>query len=293
MSPMTAPKTTPPAWNAKHPTHFVDQPGKLVLQAHEYFDSLGLAESAAEDFNPTMADSDGLVSYIVGTSNPPAPIQALYDEVKPIMEGLTNVVVSAVLKKANGDPKIQHDPATWRLPMQAMVKAFCGGFSEASQHYDQQIYGVEIANKFINILLDAVVNQGAALSGFTKFLQSQGQTIRTEISVGQKSYLYASVSICHEIFEAADGRFIYVPKFKSYFTHFVQDTFKVTSACVSVDSFKFLFDLDIMTGAFMVETWKADSEFRKLVKDFIQKFQKANIKDSENYFDGIFDSNPA
>jgi hypothetical protein len=283
------PKTPSP--NATHPRHMHDDPLTLVATAHDYFDSLGLAESG--ELNPNMQDGDGLVSFICGTTNPPEPVLKLYDEVKPVVEGLTNVVVSAVLKQAGMDDKKKHDPLIWRGPMEAMMKGFCSTYSEAKQGYDQQVYGVEIATKFINIILDAVVAQGAALKDFTKFLQQQGDTMRTEISIGQKSYNYACVSIVHEIFGTPTGRYVYVPKFKSYFTRFTQDTFKVTSACASVDSFRFKFDLSIVTGGFMVETFQSNPDFRKKVQDFIDKFQKTNIADSENYFDRIFDSESA
>lgn len=272
------------------PDYLQDDPTNGIKIAHAYFDQIGLAKTTGE-YDPNIQDSDGLVSYIVATSNPvPEEMKSLYQEISPIMEGLSNVVVSAILKQAGTDPVKQHDPGTWRGPMQAMTKAFCGGFSETTKHYDQRIRGVDVATKFINILIDAVVSEGAALADFKKFLESQGETMRTEVSQGQNSYLYANIAITHEIFQASDGTWIYVPKFKSYFTQFNQETFKLTSACASYDSFKFYFDLDVMTGAFMVSSWKNSAEFRKQVNEFIEKFRKTNIADSSNYFDGIFDS---
>jgi hypothetical protein len=260
-----------------------------IAQAHSYFETLGLV--AADPVNPTIQDSDGLVSYIVASTNkPPASLDKLYREISPIMEGLTNVVVSAVIIKSGSDDKKKNDPVTWSEPMKAMTKAFCGGYSNSTQKLDQWVVGVEIATQFINLLMDAVVGQGAALADFAKFLQSQGEAIRLETSGSTQSYSYAAVSIVHELFEAADGRWLYVPKFKSYFTKFTKETLKISSGCVSFDKFHLTFDLEIQTGAFMVDTWQSDPEFQKTVKNFIQKFQKANIKDSENYFDGIFDS---
>lgn len=261
----------------------------LIPEAHSYFDSLGLAELGGLD--PNMQDSDGLVSYIVASSNPPPQeIKDLYDQIAPVMEGLTNVVTSAVIKQAGTDDTKKHDPATWKAPMQAMTKAFCAGFSVEEKQYNKTVRGVEVATSFINILIEAAVSQGAALASFAKFLESQGETMRLQASDEGDHYLYACVSIVHEIFQAADGRWIYVPKFKSYFTKFSRETFKLTAGCVSYTEYKFKFDLQVMTGAFMVESWKNFPSFRTAVRDFIDKFQKANIKDSENYFDGIFNS---
>jgi Virulence factor Evf len=261
----------------------------LIEEGHSYFDSLGLAMS--EKLDPTIQDSDGLVSYIVASSNPPPKeIEELYKQIAPIMEGLTNVVISAVIKQAGTDDKKKHDPLIWKASMNAMCKAFCGGFSTESQKYNKTVKGLEIATSVINILMTAAVSQGAALGSFVKFLQSQGETMRLQVSGEGDRYQYASVSIVHEIFQASDGRWIYVPKFKSYFTQFSRETFKVTAGCGSYESFEFNFDLQVMTGAFMVENWKNFPSFRNEVQSFINKFQKANIKDSENYFDGIFNS---
>lgn len=276
--------------------YLYDDPSPRIQAAFDHFDTVlpQRSDERTATLNPNIQDSDGLVSYIVASSNPPPQeIKKLYDELRPIMEGLTNVVVSAVIKSAGTDPKKRHDPATWRAPMAAMVKAFCSGFSETTRSYDQRVRGVEVSSKFISILIEAVASQGAALADFTQFLTSQGQTIKAEVSTGQNSYLYACVSIVHEIFEASDGRWIYVPKFKSYFTRFSQETLKLTSSCASFSDFQFKFDLDIMTGAFMVGSWENFPAFRDKVRAFISRFQQANIEDSTNFFDGIFNSNPA
>lgn len=278
--------------NKLSPEYLYDDHTPRVNAAVEHFNQvLTQGPGERESLNPTIEDSDGLVSYIVASSNKPPPeISELYDEISPIMEGLNNVVVSAVIKSSGLDVKKRHDPATWRAPMEAMTKAFCSGFSETSRSISQSVTGVEVATKVINILIEAVTNQGAALADFTRFLKSQGESIGMQVSKGQNSYLYAAVSIVHEIFQASDGRWIYVPKFKSYFTKFNQETLKLTSSCASASHFRFDFNLQIMTGAFMVASWENFPNFRDEVRTFIERFQQANIKDSTNYFDGIFSS---
>jgi hypothetical protein len=273
--------------------YLIDDPKPSIEKAHEYFSGLKGPEFKAGPFDPNIQDQDGLVSYLVASTNPPpTEIQKLYDEIAPVMEGLTNVVVSAILKIAGDDESKKHDPSVWRDPFQAMAKAFCGGFSQESKSYQQQVRGVEVASKMINIITDAVVNTGSAVfKGFVDFLTSQGEVIKAEISGTNNDYLYAAVTIVHEIFEASDGRFIYVPKFKSYFTKFNQETLKISTSCGSYNQYKFNFDLQIMTGAFMVNTWQSDKDFQTQVKDFIKKFQEANIQDSTNYFEGVFNSN--
>ena len=279
------------------PDSQIDDPEERIDAAFRQFDTIiqpldtaGMRTAEAE-LNPNIQDSDGLVTYIVASTNPPPPhMVELYDELRPVMEGLTNVVVTAVLKQAGADSKKLHDPAVWRVPMQAMVKAFCSGFSQTTRSYNERVRGVQVATKFINILIEAVVHQGAALKDFTRFLESQGEAIQGEVAKGKSSYLYAAVSIAHELFQATDGRWIYVPKFKSYFTQFSQETLAITSSCGSYKDFRFKFDLDIMAGAFMVASWENVPKFRSSVRDFIDRFQQTNIEDSTNYFDGIFES---
>jgi hypothetical protein len=41
---------------------------------------------------------------------------------------------------------------------------------------------------------------------------------------------------------------------------------------------------------FKIETWRQDEEFRAQVDAFIKKYTRTSIEQSENYFDGIFNS---
>lgn len=273
--------------------HLQDNFNFSIQEADLYFESLAdsIGLGMPKELDPNIQDSGGLVSYIVASTNPPPPqIKELYDEIVPVMEGLIDVVVSAVLKSAGNDDPKKHDPSSWKTPMEMMMSLFCGGRSQGTQFYDHEIVGVEVPSKFLNILIEEVVSQGAALDSFAKFLQSQGETMRAEASGKGNGYLYAIVSIVHKIFQAADGRWLYGPEFKICFTKFSRETFKLTNACASSKQFRFQFDLEIISGVFMVETWKTNLEFQKLVREFINKYKQTSIKDSENYFEEIFES---
>lgn len=87
--------------SASHPTVDADR-SALIHGARSYFDALNL--HTRDDADPTIQDSDGLVSYIVGsTIPPPEEIQELYDEIAPVMEGPTSVGTSAVLVLSRDD----------------------------------------------------------------------------------------------------------------------------------------------------------------------------------------------
>ena len=269
----------------------VDDPTPRIQESSAYFDQLGLAE-VEEDFDPNIQDGDGLVSYIVASTNPPpSEIRNLYDEIVPVMEGLSNVIVSALLKTAGSDDEKKHDPNIWEAPFKSVASAFCSGFSSEKKGYNQVVRGVEVASKVINIITDAVVGTNSAVfKGFVDFLESQGETIRLETSSRKENYQYSAVTIIHEIFEAVDGRWIYVPKLKSYFTEFTSETLKISSSCSSYTKYKFDFDLRVLTGAFQVGSWQSSKEFQDLTHEFIDKYRKTNIQESENFFDGIFNS---
>ncbi len=280
--------------NHMSPVYLKDDPTVDVKAADQFFSGLGVFDKRmglVGAMDPDIQDSDGLVTYVVATTNPPPPeIVSLYNEIKPVMEGLTNAVVSAILKVAGNDKKKLHDPAGWREPLKMVTKAFCSGFSETSQHYSQRIMGVELAEKFMNVLMNAVVSNCTALGSFANFLKGQGDAIRAEITTDHTSFNYACVSIIHEILQAPNGSWAYVPKFKSYFTSFNQNNLKVASSCASAKHVHLDFDLNVMTGAFMVESWSHSSDFQQQTKAFIAKFQKLNVAESTNYFEGIFDS---
>lgn len=265
-----------------------------IDECHQYFTDLGLAERAKEKPDPTIQDTDGLVSYVnASTNQPPQKLMDEWRKISAILEGFTGIVVAAVLELAGGDTAKKHDPATWNGPLNAIVKAFFGPYKDDAQKLDKEVVGVEVATQFIEILLAAAVTGGAgALPAFEKFLQSQGESMRIEAGGSGAHYKYACIGMAHELFEIEPGNWLYVPKLKYYFTQFDQETWKVTSGCVSAQHFKFHFELRNLAAAFRLEYWRQNDWFKKEVDDFIAKYTKANIKDSTNYFDGVFDSKP-
>jgi hypothetical protein len=258
-----------------------------IREARGYFDGLKMASQ----YDPNIADKDGLVSYVNGTSNPPPPeLVKEREQISAVLEGLCSVVTSAVLAKSGADDAKKHDPNLWTEPIRFGLGPFISGFSVETVKYQRRVKGVEVASQFLNILLDAVSGEGGALNSFKKFLTDQGKTIGIQGSSTQENYKYACVGMVHEIFQIEGGRWIYVPKIRLYFTHFTKKTFQISSACGSFNEFDFDFEVEKAVAPFRIETWRQDPEFRKQVDDFIKKYNKANIERSENYFDGIFDS---
>lgn len=243
--------------------------------------------------NPNIADKDGLVTYINASTNPPPPkLIETQKKVSAVLEGLTGIIVAAVLKIANGDDKKKHDPALWNTVFERAVQPFFGPYSNSKEQYRNDVVGVDVATNFINFLLSAVVAEGPALAGLTRFLSNQGQSIRVQASKEVERYEYAIVSIIHEIFQQGQDDWVYIPKIKLYFTSFTRENYNITTSCGSYDHFAMNFDLIAITAAFQINTWESNKNFRDTLDRFIDKYTKAKIDDSENYLDTIFESEP-
>lgn len=267
---------------------------KAIAECHAYFDQLGLAKTLGDDPNPNIADSDGLVSYVNASANPPPDkLMEEYRKVSSILEGFTGIVTAAVLQISGDDDKKKHLASTWNGPLAAIVKAFFGPYSDSDQTENKTVIGLEIATQFLEILLAAAVAGGPAMAGFKSFLESQGKTIQAKGGKSVVGYKYACVGIAHEMFELQPGQWMYVPKLKYYFTDFTQENVKISIGCASAEKFQFDFDMRQLSAAFRLEYWRQNKDFRKEVDDFIAKYTKANIKESTNYFDGIFASKPS
>jgi hypothetical protein len=247
-----------------------------------------------EEFDPDIADSDGLVTYINGTTNePPADLVKERKEVSRALEGLAGIITSAALQTAGEDKSAKHNPTLWEEPVKYGLGPFVSGYSNSVRTYQRQIVGLEIATQFLNILIDAVAEEGRALQDFQKFLTDQGETIRIEGEHSEEGYRYACLGLVHELFQVEGEEWIYVPKIKMFFTRFTRKTFKVSSACVSVEKVDFDFSVEKFVAPFKIETWRQDESFRERLDEFIKEFDRAQVERSKNYFDGTFKSRKA
>jgi hypothetical protein len=259
-----------------------------LATAETYWDSLDLGN---DPYDPNIADSDGLVTYInATTNNPPPELVQVRQDMSRVLEGLTGIVAAAVLKTAGGDDAAKHKPDLWTTPMEKGLAPFMGGFSSEITTYDRTVVGVDIATQFLNILIDAVSGEGGQLTAFKNFLSSQGETMRIYGGDSAESYQYACVGIVHEMFQVEDGEWVYVPKIRAYFTSFTKETWSINVGCASAQKFHFAFRVEKFVTPFKLETWEDEDWFKQEVDDFIKKYTKAEIDKSENYFDGVFES---
>ncbi|MFI9152604.1 hypothetical protein [Streptomyces sp. NPDC053367] len=263
----------------------------LLGGAYRYFEGVGLAASPPD---PDIADGDGLVSYINASTNPaPAHLVEEQKRLSTVLEGLTGLVTAAVLAGAEKGKHGKHEPEAWAEPVRKGLGPFISGINSEQVTYNRDVVGVEVANQFLNILMNAVTRESPALDSFRRFLAGQGETIRLQGEGKEEGYQYACIGMVHEIFQLADERWVYLPKIRCYFTRFTRSTFKVTAGCASASKFNFNFAVEKFVAPFKIQTWRDNEDFRKDVDDFIKRHTGAAIKQSDNYFDDIFDSKPS
>jgi len=239
--------------------------------------------------NPNIVDDTGLVSYLnVGTNPPPPELVEMQRQISTVLEGLLGLTVATVLKMAGNDERRRHDPALWTEIAERGLSPFLNGISTSGKVFNKDVRGIDIATNFINFLLDAVVSQGEDLPKLNNFLRYQGEAIR--IHAGRsEAYEYAVISIVHEMFQLG-GNWVYVPKIKFCFTLLNRANFPVTNSCMSADTVRMNFQVRTVTAAFRLETWKTNPEWRRQLDQFLERFIKADIVESDNYFEGVFQS---
>jgi hypothetical protein len=262
-----------------------------IAKARTYFEGFRTADGDEPDLDPTIEDSDGFVSYIMPVANN-AP-QELMDDIKVLggkLQSLIGIVTAAVLSIADGDTEKLHDYKTWAEPFEQLGQAWFSQFSASDRSEDKEIEGIEVSTQFLQILLDAALEEGAAMANFAKFLKSQGESMRLQVENTGEGYKYASLSIVHDVFQLSDGSWDYVPKLKCFWTQFTKETFEITAGCASADRYRFKFDAKQMIGVFNYRLWQGDVNYRKKLDEFIQDLQDARIGKSKNYFEGIFKS---
>ena len=207
-----------------------------------------------------------------------------------MLEGLCNVVTSAVLAQAGADPAKRHESDLWAGPVEKGLKPFISGYASEEVEYRRDVRGVDVALQFLNILISAAGQAGGALTGFQAFLADQGKTISLQGSNTQEGYKYACIGMVHEVFQIEGDQWVYTPKIRMLFTRFTRETFRISTSCASYQQMKFNFEVRKIIAPFRIETWRQDEEFRGQVDAFIKKYTKVAIEESENYFDGIFNS---
>lgn len=146
--------------------------------------------------------------------------------------------------------------------------------------------GLEVATKFLEIIMSAVVSQGAALAEFATWLGTQGDQIRAGASANQDTYNTVTVSVTSEAMQVGNG-VVYVPKLHMYYIFFDRTNLKVTTICGSVEHYHIVFEYQEITKVFNYGALQ-DPAVKKKFDDFLSGAAQRQIDDANTFFEGDF-----
>jgi len=259
-----------------------------LTNAHAFFTAPfdrkahGLAAAA-----PGASDSDGLVAW-VGTANGiPGGWQSQQDQTYKDLSALLSIA-NAYYNKQSPNNKFNFD--LWdqiyqHFPLFSASKA-------TDETFHQNIKGVEIAVKFLSMMLDAIVLPSAAVTEFGKFLNGIGDQIKLGTNTSGRNYTCVWNNMTYEFVDIGGGHFEYVPKLKLYYVNFTQQNRTISTSCGSYQSYDFNLTYKQRVQLFNYQSVPPGSDLRAKFDQFLSGQQQQQIDDSSNFFSGSFEGSP-
>ncbi|MDR2590141.1 MAG: hypothetical protein LBC71_04045 [Oscillospiraceae bacterium] len=251
------------------------QTGILALDNEEtknaflYFDVLSELKETQNNTKFTGINKYGIVE-LVGMTNKAAARADETNDLNSVLESLSNILISAVLKHAGSDEKAQVDPKHWLAGYNALVSLFCHNYSSNTKDYRDKKVGKEVVQKVIEIGFDVNGEPSNLMKeAISKYLQQQAELMNNMGFDGTLDNPYTLIGF---------SNFIYNNKrvccFRAYFTKFDTNSVKVTRSCKSAQQkFDFNFTITHCNADFMLSNWENNPAFKQKVNDFIDKHQ--------------------
>jgi hypothetical protein len=229
------------------------------------------------------SNDTGLVSCICADVKDIDPkVQATLDAQKQYMISLTGLASSYVRTQANTkkNTALMFDSDLWlsvynHLPLMAASQL-------QAQHQDTTIQGVEIATKFIEMILGVAVTGGGALAPFTTWLSGLGGQIRAGIKSTNSSFNFSTLAIALTTQKVGNQTQAF-PYLKYYSINFTQSQFETYSSCHSTSSYRMVFDMKQISTLWNYGAL-ADPDVKKKVDALIKGSQLDDIASSANFF---------
>jgi Virulence factor Evf len=234
---------------------------------------------------PEPAPTGGLITYILASEKVSPAAQKSLDDQKNYVISLAGVGNAYARKQANDkkDPNLVYNLDLWQqiynnLPLM-------GPSQFVTQTYNETSAGIEIATKFIEVILGFAVSGGAALASFGKFLQGLGDNIKLGVTVKNQSYTTATIA-CVLRSQAAqpDAVEAYL---QGYWIDFTAKQTDVYLACATVEALQITFNYKFAQSLFNVGALD-NPTVKKDFEDFLSGTQIDDIKRSQKFFGGDF-----
>lgn len=239
---------------------------------------------------PEPKPTGGLISYILASETVSPTAQKSLDLQLKYLTSLAGVGNAYARKTANeaNNPNLVYDLTLWQniynnLPLM-------GNSQFDTQTYSQTSAGIEIATKFIEMILGFAVGGGPALAGFGKFLSGLGETIKLGVELKNQSYTSATIaSVIRTQAAQPDKVEAYL---QGYWIDFTADQKTVYMACATAQSMTIRFNYKFANSLFNVGALD-DPTVKANFDAFLSGTQIADIAKSSKFFGGSFSKAPA
>ncbi|PKE28088.1 hypothetical protein CWS43_23475 [Rahnella sp. AA] len=262
-----------------------------VQAANDYFSEIyGLkgVDSLTEE-QPLVPglSADGAVQYQTYQFND-AP-ESLKEQVKVgrvLMERFVGIASAAVNKKApNSEDKYKYDQ--WKVVTQSLISAFFTDPVSGDKSLNTSVQGIEVAKNVIEFACNVIAGN---VTAFADFLKGFGNGLSAQMSKTQADYNYLYAYSTHDLFKDSSGNVFYKPSFLVYGTYFKQEQKSISTSCASYNEVNLNFGVNTVGGTFKIEEYMSNMEFKKKVDEFLDKYEGKSIKDTDSFFDGIFNN---
>ncbi|RZU28896.1 hypothetical protein [Edaphobacter modestus] len=231
-----------------------------------------------------ISTDTGLVSCICADVKDIDPkVQATLDVQKQYMISLTGLASSYVRTQANTkqNTALMFDSGLWlsvynHLPLMAPPQLVV-------KHQDTTIQGVEIATKFIEMILGVAVTGGEALAPFTIWLSGLGSQIRAGIKSTNSSFNFTTLAIALTTQKLGNQTRAF-PYLKYYSINFTQSQFETYSYCGSRSSYRMVFDMKTISTLWNYEVLADRPDVKEKLDRLIKVSQLDDIESSANFF---------
>ena len=260
-----------------------------IAKATQFFASIDRSkatQSLAGDAGILRADKDGLVTVILAQEEVDGPLQKELDDQKKNLLDICGLGVAFVKNETDRtkDPNTPYNTVLWQDVFNHLPLMSASKFSRET--FQQHLKGTEIALKFIEVIFEAVVTEGASLAAFGTFLQGLGNSIKVGVDSGKKTFSVGAITIVLETMKVG-GKIELIPKLKGYFIDFSQQQQHWYSNCASHTEFDMSFDYRTAVSIFNHRALENQEVLAKF-NDLIHKSQIADIETSDTYFNGTY-----
>lgn len=268
-------------------SEFFYAPTVLSNQEYGFLSPRALSVGQKSDGSVAQTDSDGLINIILTQEAVDPNLQNLINEQKQNLIDLTGVGSAYVRRQAATDSKLKYSTDLWQQVFNHLP--LMGPSKFVKENFSRRTKGVEIAQSFLNFILGTVIDPaGSILDEFGNFIRNQGEAIRLGTEKNQDGFEMGTIAIVLEVMKVGN-EFQLVPKIKAYFVKFTRENYRFTSSCSSYEEVNIDFEYQSSVAVFNYRSLE-DSDVKNKFDEFIGKQQKDDIENSENFFNGTFQS---